>query len=157
MLISLNILESCHFCVYVFQETCYGLVALFNHLRYIWFYHLGGVVSWMTHYATSREVAGSFPSDVLKNSVAFSPQANYTDWSTAAGQQTLVPTFVDRGVSRGQHGGTPTAVNLSFLDRSRYFYFKYLLIYAHKGSVDPIPHPLLWRKFGGVGNRTPDL
>jgi hypothetical protein len=35
-----------------------------------------------------------------------------------------VPTFVDRGVSRGQRGGTPTAVNLSFLDRSRYFSFK---------------------------------
>jgi hypothetical protein len=25
----------------------------------------------------------------------------------------LVPTFVDRGVSRGQRGGSPTAVNLS--------------------------------------------
>jgi hypothetical protein len=36
----------------------------------------------------------------------------------------LVPTFVDRGVSRGQLGGSPTAVNLSFLDRSRYFSFK---------------------------------
>jgi hypothetical protein len=28
------------------------------------------------------------------------------------------PTFVDRGVSRGQHGGSLTAVNLIFLDRS---------------------------------------
>jgi hypothetical protein len=28
-----------------------------------------------------------------------------------------VPTFVDRGVSRGQRGGSPTAVNLSFLYR----------------------------------------
>jgi hypothetical protein len=36
----------------------------------------------------------------------------------------LVPTVVDRGVSRGQRGGSPTAVNLSFLDRSRYFSFK---------------------------------
>jgi hypothetical protein len=27
-------------------------------------------------------------------------------------------------VSRGQRGGTPTAVNLSFLDRSRYFFFQ---------------------------------
>jgi hypothetical protein len=35
-----------------------------------------------------------------------------------------VPTFVDRGVSRGQRGGSPTIVNLSFLDRSRYFSFK---------------------------------
>jgi hypothetical protein len=29
----------------------------------------------------------------------------------------LVSTFVDRGVSRGQRGGSPTVVNLSFLDR----------------------------------------
>jgi hypothetical protein len=33
-------------------------------------------------------------------------------------------TFVDGGVSRGQRGGSPTVVNLSFLDRSRYFSFK---------------------------------
>jgi hypothetical protein len=28
-----------------------------------------------------------------------------------------VSTFVDRGVSRGQRGGSPTVVNLSFLDQ----------------------------------------
>jgi hypothetical protein len=33
-------------------------------------------------------------------------------------------TFADRGASRGQRGGSPTVVNLSFLDRSRYFSFK---------------------------------
>jgi hypothetical protein len=36
----------------------------------------------------------------------------------------LVPTFVDRGLSRGQRGGSLTVVNLSFLGRSRYFSFK---------------------------------
>jgi hypothetical protein len=36
----------------------------------------------------------------------------------------LVPTFGDRGMSRGQRGGSPTVVNLSYLDRSRYFSFK---------------------------------
>jgi hypothetical protein len=36
----------------------------------------------------------------------------------------LVPTLPDRGVSRGQRSGSPTVVNLSFLDRSRYFSFK---------------------------------
>jgi hypothetical protein len=51
------------------------------------------------------------------NSVALSPQANYIDWETATCWRNLVPTFVDREVSRGQHGGSPTAVNLSFLDR----------------------------------------
>jgi hypothetical protein len=58
------------------------------------------------------------------NSVAFSPQANYTDWATATCRRNLVLTFMDRGVSRGQRGGAPTAVNLGFLDRSRYFSFK---------------------------------
>jgi hypothetical protein len=45
----------------------------------------------------------------------------------------LVPTFVDRGVSRDQRGGSPTVVNLSCLDRSCYFSFKKLLIYPQKG------------------------
>jgi hypothetical protein len=36
--------------------------------------------------------------------MAFSPQANYTDWETAAGRRILVPTFADRGMSRGQSG-----------------------------------------------------
>jgi hypothetical protein len=40
------------------------------------------------------------------NSVAFSPQANYS------------------GVSRGQGGGSTMVVNLSFLDRSHDFSFK---------------------------------
>jgi hypothetical protein len=65
------------------------------------------------------------------NSVAFSPQANYTDWSTATGRWILVPTFVDRGVSCGQHGRTPTAINLSFLDWSSYFSF---FLYAHEAE-----------------------
>jgi hypothetical protein len=36
----------------------------------------------------------------------------------------LVPTFLDRGVSRGQRSGIPMAINLSFLDQSRYFFFE---------------------------------
>jgi hypothetical protein len=55
------------------------------------------------------------------NSVAFSPRANYTDWPTATCWRNLVPTFVDRGVACGQRGGSPTVVNLSFLDRGYRF------------------------------------
>jgi hypothetical protein len=33
--------------------------------------------------------------------MALSPQANYTDWATAIYRRNLVPTFVDREVSRG--------------------------------------------------------
>jgi hypothetical protein len=57
--------------------------------------------------------------DKQTNSVALSPQSNYADWETATGRSNLVPTTADRGVSRGQRGGSPTAVILSFLDRSR--------------------------------------
>jgi hypothetical protein len=91
------------------------------------------------------------------NSVALSPRANYTDWATASCRRNLVSTSVDRGVSRGQRGGSPTVVNLSFLDRSRYFSFKKLLIYPHKGLVDPVPDPLVLRKCDSAGNRTRDL
>jgi hypothetical protein len=41
------------------------------------------------------------------------------DWSA-----NLVATFADRGVSRGQRGGSHAVVNLSFLAQSRYFSFK---------------------------------
>jgi hypothetical protein len=58
------------------------------------------------------------------NSVALSLRANYTDWASTTCQRNLVRTFVDRGVSRDQRGGSPTVVNISFLDRSRYFSFK---------------------------------
>jgi hypothetical protein len=54
-----------------------------------------------------------------KNSVAFSQQTNYTDSATATSWRNLVPTFADRGVSRVQRGGSPTVVNLGFIDWSR--------------------------------------
>jgi hypothetical protein len=44
------------------------------------------------------------------DSVAFSPKANYTDWATATCQRNVMPTFVDRGVSRGQRGGSPRSL-----------------------------------------------
>jgi hypothetical protein len=56
--------------------------------------------------------------------MALSPQAKYTDRAAATCRGTLVPTLADRGVSRGQRDGSRTVVNLSFLDRSRYFSFK---------------------------------
>jgi hypothetical protein len=54
------------------------------------------------------------------NTVSLSPRAKSTERATATFRRNLVPTFVDRGVSRCQRGGSPTVVNLSFLDRSRY-------------------------------------
>jgi hypothetical protein len=85
--------------------------------------------SGMQHTEVSTDTSGSETQSLLcvlhnKNFEALSPQANYTDWATATCRRNLVLTFADRGVSRGQRGGSPTAVNLSFLDRSRYFFFK---------------------------------
>jgi hypothetical protein len=61
---------------------------------------------------------------IKTKSVVLSPQANYTDWATATCRRNSVPTFVDRGLSHCQRGGSPTVVNVSFLDQSRYFSFK---------------------------------
>jgi hypothetical protein len=41
-----------------------------------------------------------------QNSMAFSLQVNCINSATTAGQRILVPTFVDREVSRGQRGGS---------------------------------------------------
>jgi hypothetical protein len=91
------------------------------------------------------------------NSVAFSSQRNYIDWATATSKRILVPTFVDRGVSRGQRSRTPMVVNLSFLDKSRYFFFKVALHFSPRDCVDPVPDRLLLRKSGSTGNQTWDL
>jgi hypothetical protein len=58
------------------------------------------------------------------NSEAFSQQRNILTERPPPVGEFLVPTFVDRGVWRGQRGGSPTVVNLSFIDRSRYFFFQ---------------------------------
>jgi hypothetical protein len=68
----------------------------------------------------------------------------------------LLPTFADRG----SHVGSvtdPYGLILGFLDRSRYFFFQVAPQLYSRGSVDPVPDPLLLRKSGSVGNRTPDL
>ena len=42
----------------------------------------------------------------------------------------LVPTFADRGVSRGRRNGSPTAINLSLPNLDRY------LFYSSSSSID---------------------
>jgi hypothetical protein len=51
----------------------------------------------------------------------------------------------------------PTAVKLSFLDRSRYFFIQVIPKLSSRGWVDPVSEPLLLRKFGTAENRTRDL
>jgi hypothetical protein len=49
----------------------------------------------------------------------------------------------------------PTLVT-SFLDRSYYYFFQVAPELYSRGRVDPVPDPLLLRKFGSAGNRTWD-
>jgi hypothetical protein len=66
---------------------------------------------------------------------------------------TLVPTFADRGchvVSVTDSYGR----NLSFLDRSRHFFFQIAPHLYSWGWVDPVPDPLLLSKSGCARNRT---
>jgi hypothetical protein len=79
-----------------------------------------------------------------QNYAAFSPQANYTDRSTAICWRNLVPTFADRGVSRGQSGGSLTVFNLSFLDRSRYFFFQVAPHLSSQGLSGPRSRPKIF-------------
>jgi hypothetical protein len=86
--------------------------------------------------------------------VDFSPQVNYTDWTTATGRHILVQTFADRRVPRGQRGGIPTAINLFSRPEP-------LLLLWRSSScvltrwVDPVPDSLL--QSGSAGNWTRDL
>jgi hypothetical protein len=69
----------------------------------------------------------------------------------------LVPTFADWGVSHGQGGRTPTAINLSFLDQSHYFPFQAAPYLISWGWVYPGHDALLLKKTGSARNQTWDL
>jgi hypothetical protein len=73
------------------------------------------------------------PKDIPLILRGFQSATNYTDFANATGRRILGPTFLDRGVSRGQRGGTPTDVNLSFLDRSRYVFLQAAPHYYSRG------------------------
>jgi hypothetical protein len=51
----------------------------------------------------------------------------------------------------------PTAFNLGFFDRNRYFFIQVALQLTSRGWGNPVPDPLLLRKSGRAGNRTRDL
>jgi hypothetical protein len=57
-----------------------------------------------------------------------------------------MPTFMDRGVPSGQRGGIPTAVNLTVLDRSRYFFFQVAPHLCPQGLSGPRSRPTATQK-----------
>jgi hypothetical protein len=80
------------------------------------------------------------------NSVACSPQANYTDRSTAAGRRILVPTSADWRGCRVMSVEVSTAVNLGFLDRSRYFFIHVAPHLSSQGLSGPRSRPITSQK-----------
>jgi hypothetical protein len=80
------------------------------------------------------------------NSVAISPQANSTDWATGTCRRNLVPTFVDRGVSRGQRGGSPTVVNLQFSKPEPLLFFQVAPHLSSQGLSGPRSRPTATQK-----------
>jgi hypothetical protein len=81
--------------------------------------------------------------------VALGLQANCTDDGLRLSAK-LVPTLSGRGLSRGKRNGSPTAVNLSFLDRGRYFFFQVAPHLSSRGGVDSVPDPVLLREYGSA-------
>jgi hypothetical protein len=81
---------------------------------------------------------------------ALSPRANYIDRHLSA---TLVPTFADKGCQMASVTDLYGRI-LGFPNRNRYFFFQLAPQLYSRGSVDPVPDPLLVRKCGRAGNRT---
>jgi hypothetical protein len=60
--------------------------------------------------------------------------------------------FCGYRASRGQRND-PYGRIFDFLDRNRYFFFQVSPQLYSRGSVDPVPDPLLLRRSGSAGNR----
>jgi hypothetical protein len=63
--------------------------------------------------------------------VAFSPQANYTDWATVTASE-VAPTFVDKKLSRDQSNESLRLLFSVLYTGTPTFSFKQLLNYPHK-------------------------
>jgi hypothetical protein len=85
-----------------------------------------------------------------------SPQANYTDRAIAACRRSQCQLLRVEGAAWPAQR-IPMALNLGFLDRSRYFFIQVAPQLSSWGWVDPVPDHLLLRKSGRVGNRTRDI
>jgi hypothetical protein len=74
--------------------------------------------------ASNNVIEDLFQNKQTKNELCGCPHANYTNRLTSAHQRILVATFMDRGVSHGQHGGSPQPLVSVFETRAATFSFK---------------------------------
>jgi hypothetical protein len=79
-------------------------------------------------------------------SMVLSPQAKYTDWATATCRRNLVPTFVDRGVSRGQRGGSPRGRLPQFYRPEPLIFFQVAPHLSSQGLSEPRSRPTATQK-----------
>jgi hypothetical protein len=105
----------------------------------------------LIHFLTPRSTAFETQTNKQTNSVAFSPQANYTDRETTSCRRSKCKVLLIDGVAWSAQR-IPTAVNLGFLVQSCYFSTQVALQLSSRGWVDPVPEPLLLRS--SAGNRT---
>jgi len=69
----------------------------------------------------------------------------------------LVPTFADRGVSRGHRNGSPRPLISVYRTWIATYFIEVAPQLTSRGRVYPVPDPLPLRKSGSAGNRTRDL
>ena len=69
----------------------------------------------------------------------------------------LVPTFADRGVSRGRRNGYPRPLISVYRTWNATYFIQVAPQLTSQGWVHPVPDPLPLRKSGSAGNRTRDL
>ena len=69
----------------------------------------------------------------------------------------LVPTFVNRGVSRGQRNGFPRPLISVYRTWIATYFIQVAPQLTSRGWVHTVPDPLPLRKSGSAGNRTRDL
>jgi hypothetical protein len=91
-----------------------------------------------------------------KKNRGFGPLSNHADRATSACWRSSANFLQIEGVAWSVQRIHPV-VSLSFLDRSRYYFFQVAPQLSSRGWVDPDPDPPLLRKSGSAGNRTQDL
>ena len=92
----------------------------------------------------------------LKKLRGLSPASELYRQSGRRRSAKLVPTFADRGVSRGQRNGSPRPFKYLFSRPEPLLFIQVAPQLTSQGWVDPVPDPLLLRKSGSAGNRTRD-
>jgi hypothetical protein len=93
------------------------------------------LIEWVVTNSRKKNIRGIYnKKQTNKQKVFFSPQANYTDWATAAAGE-VVSTLRKEGVARSTQP-IHTAVNPSFIDRNAYLFFQITPHLKSRGLVN---------------------